>query len=218
MSSPYTDAHIEHAIQRLKKLNYQGKFADAGKPSITRAYKKIGTAAGKQIDIGFDFNLGNPEAVKAIDSIVDNFSKSVNKTAIKDVKRSLQRSLESGLTIDEAAENIKGLMNVPFRDRAEMIARTEIVTASNKGALEAYRQTGVVTQKVWITAGDACPICTPYDGMVVGIEEEFFGMGESIPYTEDGVEKFYDNNYAPIMAPVLHPNCRCCIGGITIPA
>ena len=72
--------------------------------------------------------------------------------------------------------------------RAEMIARTETATAQTQGALLVYRESGVVSQKKWITGAGCCDECQDLDGEIVGLDEEFDG----------GVD-----------APPLHPACRC---------
>ncbi len=86
--------------------------------------------------------------------------------------------------------------------RAEMIARTETMRASNEGQQEAWDQAvtaGLLTgneQQEWITADDeaTCPICDPMDGVTVGLDEMFEVDGDEI----DG--------------PPAHPNCRCTLG------
>lgn len=88
------------------------------------------------------------------------------------------------------------------RARARTIARTEIMTASNYGQLEGYRnamESGLITNaatgkymvtKEWITATDerVCPVCGP-------LHEKQVDWAEPFP---NGV-----------MIPPAHPNCRC---------
>jgi SPP1 gp7 family putative phage head morphogenesis protein len=79
--------------------------------------------------------------------------------------------------------------------RAQMIARTESIRASNVGQKEVWRQAqrqglldGAV--RVWISSGDdrECDICGDLDGETAGMDEEF----------------------APgILHPPTHPSCRC---------
>lgn len=86
--------------------------------------------------------------------------------------------------------------------RAEMIARTETMAASNAGQQEAWDQAveaGLLSGdelQEWITASDeaACPVCSDMDGEQVGLDEMFEVDGEDM----DG--------------PPAHPNCRCTIG------
>lgn len=75
------------------------------------------------------------------------------------------------------------------RDRAEVIARTEIIRAHAEGQLEALDQLGVEEVGVaveWATAGDdkVCELCEPLEGVVMKLDE------------------------ARGMLP-RHPNCRC---------
>jgi len=83
--------------------------------------------------------------------------------------------------------------------RARMIARTELIRASNQGELEGWRQlqdegifarTG--TKKFWMIAYDerTCDICIGLDGQGVELKEPF-ASGDD--------------------APPAHPHCRCTI-------
>jgi SPP1 gp7 family putative phage head morphogenesis protein len=81
--------------------------------------------------------------------------------------------------------------------RAEAIARTESVRASNKGQRESWRQAvkqGLLSRdqkREWEISGDdrTCPECEALDGRVVGLDEEF----------EPGV----------LDPPDPHTTCRC---------
>ncbi len=95
-----------------------------------------------------------------------------------------------------------------LKRRAETIARTEIMAASNHGRMEAYRSAGDAgmldlgaSTKEWITApersryGPPCKHCLPLDGVrVQGVETEF-----SLP------------NGERLLNPPAHPNCRCTV-------
>lgn len=93
--------------------------------------------------------------------------------------------------------------------RADMIARTESIRASNLGLHEGYRQAidrGVFPQEAvrreWQIALDenTCPICIDIPDMNEG------GVAVDEPFdTADG----------PIMDPPVHPNCRCSVTYIT---
>lgn len=78
------------------------------------------------------------------------------------------------------------------RYRSETIARTEIMRANSEGRQEAWAQgikggwIGPDAQKEWLAESDACDICSPINGMRVGILDEF-----------------------PAGEPPAHPNCRC---------
>jgi hypothetical protein len=86
-----------------------------------------------------------------------------------------------------------------LRQRARVIARTEIMAALNEGARESWRQAqrdgllGPHAVKEWITTPDErlCPLCAPMDGVQVRLKEPF--------QTPEG----------PVQGPPLHPQCRC---------
>lgn len=112
--------------------------------------------------------------------------------AITDTTRRELRNLESqafedGWTPDELATAIMDLIDDPAR--AEMIARTELANAQIEGSLAEWRESEVVTGKVWLVAEDPCDICTENaDDGVIGIDDSF-SSGDD--------------------APGAHPNCYC---------
>lgn len=87
--------------------------------------------------------------------------------------------------------------------RAETIARTETLAASNEGQHELWDQAVEEdllprdVRRVWIATPDEreCPICESLDGQAVGLGESF---------VDDDGEQYDD--------PPAHPNCRCAQG------
>ena len=111
------------------------------------------------------------------------------------------------------------------RDRMEGIATTEITRAYAYGNQAAWRHSGVVWGKQWVTANDerVCPICAPLGGLT-------FSEDGAVPATidqqnEQGAAVALDDpfvhpggsgaaaNYAgqPFALPPAHPRCRCSI-------
>jgi len=122
-----------------------------------------------------------------------------------------RRALESAKTPMSAAR-IDRLVG-QYRSRllthqARTIARTELLRASNMGAMEGYRAAvaagvypdGVV--RVWVTApefkrssaedGRICLICRPMSGVEV-----------------EGLTEPFQTLAGPVLHPPAHPNCRC---------
>jgi SPP1 gp7 family putative phage head morphogenesis protein len=85
-----------------------------------------------------------------------------------------------------------------------MLATTETTRIYAEGNLAAWRASGVVTHKRWMTGRDelVCPYCAPLDGMVVEVDSNGFT-------TEPGG--------LGVTAPPLHPNCRCWLTPIIDP-
>ena len=118
--------------------------------------------------------------------------------AIDDATRDLLRgdvsaAMSEGLSNDALAERIGS--SYAFSDeRAETIARTETAFADVAGNLNAYRESGQVESKMWITGAECCDDCWDLDGVVVALDEDF---------PDDGGD-----------GPPLPPNCRCDVSPI----
>lgn len=103
--------------------------------------------------------------------------------------------IKSGVKSDVATAKAQKYADKLTRSRAQTIARTETMRASNEGQAQLWAQArdkGLLTgkeQKVWLVS-DPCPICAALDGERVGLNEEF-SIGSDPP---------------------AHPNCRCTIG------
>lgn len=171
-----------------------------------------GRAAIGQITSEVDFDVLNPRTQATIRTHTQRASVHINRTQTKRVRKVLSEGIAGG---EGAAALRKRLIDEHFnedltRKQAERIARTEAIWAWNEGAVQGYKQSGVVTKKEWLTAEDErlCQFCEPMNGVIVGIEVNFFDRGEDFRGTEGGIMKFdYDN----IGHPPLHPQCRCTI-------
>ena len=98
------------------------------------------------------------------------------------------------------------------RNRAEMIARSETIRASNRGANALYQGWGC-QQKEWLTASDGrvCDFCLPMNGTVIAINGNFFEKGDTMTVkVEDRVLTMHFD-YEDVKTPPLHPSCRCCL-------
>jgi hypothetical protein len=118
--------------------------------------------------------------------------------------REYERLRKAGLNHADARrlsqENTEKYRQKLIRARAKMIARTEVMTASNTGRQLAWQQ-GVdagyvdpISQKRWSTSntlsGGPCDLCAPMKGETVRIDSPF----------SNG-----------LMSPPTHPNCRCTV-------
>jgi len=105
--------------------------------------------------------------------------------------------IDSGLPLTRVNMLVDKYADKLLRDRAEKIARTEIMDALNEGQSVAWQQAqaeGLLSAgatKEWIVTPDdrLCEQCEPMDGRTVPV-------GQSFPEGD----------------PPLHPNCRCTIG------
>jgi SPP1 gp7 family putative phage head morphogenesis protein len=145
-----------------------------------------------EADIGVSVDLVNERAAEwaatraaaLVTDISDN-TRDMLQSAVAD-------AIEQGMGSRELAERISGSLGFS-EARAETIARTELIRASNAAALEAFKQSGVVDGKSWLTAGD--------DQV-----EEDCEMNEA-----DGVIPLDDDFSSGDDSPPSHPNCRCAL-------
>ena len=128
-------------------------------------------------------NLGTGDGLADMLRDVKITIKSVAQSRLEELGRVLAQGARDGLSADDLAALIEGVLSNP--ERARMIALTEVSRAANSAAMWTYRLQGV-TDLVWLTAEDdhVCPDCDA---------EEARGAR---PVNE------------PPDAP-LHPLCRC---------
>lgn len=116
--------------------------------------------------------------------------------------RAYRRDLErSGLAPTRVAQIMELYTRRKIRERAVMIARTEILRALNYGKLEGWladQEEGLLSEqalKELVVTPDEklCDVCEPLDG-------------EAIPLDED-----FETDEGDFDAPPFHPNCRCTI-------
>jgi SPP1 gp7 family putative phage head morphogenesis protein len=105
-------------------------------------------------------------------------------------------AIEQGWSNDRLASEVRDSYAFSS-ERAMVIARTETNMASNQGALNGYKASGVVDGKQWLTAEDD------------QVSEECEENGNAGP-NQDGVLLDFDEEYpSGDSAPPAHPNCRC---------
>ena len=105
------------------------------------------------------------------------------------ISRLLAQGIAEGLNPNQMAREMAKTIDGISRNRAQVLARTEVISAHAEASLNTYQEAGVEGVEVeseWSTAGDdrVCPECEANEGQVFTLEEAH-GM---IP---------------------LHPQCRC---------
>lgn len=118
------------------------------------------------------------------------------------VVRQRQADLAKGLSQDVAQARANRYTDKLLKQRALMIARTEVIASATQGQIAAWREAqaeGFLSRQakaVWITTDDdrACPICVAFDGQVQPVGA-FFRVAE-----------------IAVQGPPAHPNCRCTLG------
>jgi hypothetical protein len=148
----------------------------------------------------FSFDKTNPNALKWVDDHAADTVEGISDTTREDIKDLVEQAFQGDFDVDELTDRIADLIGDPVR--ADVIARTETMRASNEGQRQAWDQAvdeGLLTgheQQVWIITPDdrLCPDCEPFGDVVADLNGTFRAEGVD----SDG--------------PPLHPRCRCTVG------
>lgn len=117
----------------------------------------VGEAANSEIDqynLGIDFNLTDPNVTSWINSKSFKFAEEINRTTEDALRHELTQAIANGETISQVEDRIASVFDIARGSRTAMIARTEVISASNEGAFESYKQSGVVEKVEWISSRD----------------------------------------------------------------
>lgn len=147
-------------------------------------------------------------AQKAMHENTRRMAKNYNQETIDRLSDTLSEGLANGEALGKLKKRVAEVYEQARGYRAERIARTETLKASNNATNFAYKQTGYVTAKKWFANPDHCGFCDTMDGKTVGLDNDFASKGEAVE-GEDGTTYVLD--YEDVQSPPLHPNCRCTI-------
>lgn len=124
----------------------------------------------------------------------------ITSTTQKLMQGVIKRAVDQGLSIDRTQALIRSEFTAMSRLRAERIARTEIVSASNMGSQLAAESTGLTLVKEWLATRDGRTRDdhAEADGQTVGLNEYFVVGGEQMMQPGD-----------PSASASQTINCRC---------
>lgn len=123
-----------------------------------------------------------------------------------------RRFAVSNLTPEKVEKMTRLYGERALRWRASMIARTETMTAANRGLSANWQlaaDRGLISpasQRVWVTTPDErlCAVCGPMTGVSVGLTEDFVSSEQGLPG-----EQPVPSSELTTSEPPIHPMCRC---------
>jgi SPP1 gp7 family putative phage head morphogenesis protein len=196
----------------LENKKYQDKFYKVGYEQIKTIYNDFAEQsyneifAVKRMKIKKDFNSDTLRITEWINDKAFKFAKQITDDTEKMLREQLEEANANGEDIDQIMRRVSNVFDISETGyRAEMIARTETISAANAGTLEGYKQTGLVNQKQWLTAEDerTREWHADADGQTVDIDEPFDVGGEELDFPGD-----------PNGSPENIINCRCCVTSV----
>jgi HK97 family phage portal protein len=170
---------------------------------MARANRRIlETALPQIIGCHNDFRLKwlrelNPKAPqhRTMKAAVDYVGQKLNKGRLEGINQTtrdaLQATLREGYIAGESIDDLKRRVEDVYEGcegyRAQMIARTEIISAANAGSIDGMKESGVVDDKEWLAALDerTRDSHAAANGQVVALEDKFEVGGEQLEYPGD---------------------------------
>lgn len=154
------------------------------------------------------FYMQSEEVKKYLKKNGAKFIAAFNEETQSQLQDELAAGVDAGESIPELAARVERVYEAANGYRAERIARSEVLRATNFATDEAYRQSGVVEAKEWLTAHDErlCEWCEPLDGKTIALDDTFFEKGDEVNGNQGHKLAV---NIDDVGYPPLHPNCRC---------
>jgi len=157
-------------------------------PYIRLFLKEGGEMADAQT--GGDFNINHADSAKFIQERSKFFAETINITTREALLASIKEGIDAAEGFDQISQRITDVYKDAEAYRVERIARTEVSSALNEGAIQGYKQAGI-TKLEWVTVnGGEAEICQDNDG-------EIRDIGKAFPSGET--------------QPPNHPNCKCSV-------
>lgn len=164
---------------------------EAGQLGVDVGVAQAETILGvRKATININWDLVN-QAV--IDWVLGEYSETLVRDMLGSreefIRSSIVEWIENGEPLNVLTEQLA--RSFFSRDRAEMVAATEVTRAYAEGNRAAWREAGIIESMEWRTAVDerVCPICGPLHGKTVSVDGDF-----------------EDDQFPP-----AHPRCRCWI-------
>jgi HK97 family phage portal protein len=172
----------------------RGRWAVNLKPALESIGNRSVAKAGASV--GVSFNQLQPGLLEYVDRHAAQLITGVTDTTKDKVARAIRDGLESGDGIRGIAKRVES-SGAFSRDRAKLIATTEVTTVRNGAALESMQsyadRTGLKVIKTWINSADA------------RVRDEHLNQPIGVGGEKRAANEPFSNG---LMAP-SEPNCRC---------
>lgn len=203
----------------LLQILTSGDAAAAASSAVVEAIRSTVVEAARdavrRLPDSIRFTLTDEGVERIIRARAGTVISEIGETTAQNVADTLARGVAEGKPIPEIARELAG--DPAFsRARAEMIARTETSAGYNRSQLEVWKEAGVEKVK-WLLAPDPCEFCEAAAAQFGGtnehpIGEPMFRIGDVLQGADGGLMRL---DFEDIIAPPLHPNCRCTLDPVT---
>ena len=153
---------------------------------------------GDKYDIPREYRLGLEVRIKQISGIY-------NQETLEKLQDSLTEGQRKAETLVSLKKRVEEEYNAAAGYRADRIAKTESLRASNSITEESYKQNGF-SKVEWFANPSACEFCASMDGKTKVIGDTYNKVGDVVDGVDGGQ---FQLNYDDVGHPPLHPNCEC---------
>ena len=152
----------------------------------------------------------NDPTAKYLEDKVFKFSTDITVETNRLVAKTLDSAVAEGLSIPQTTTKIQNLFSGMQKNRAQKIARSEIIRATSFATEEAFIVSEVVELKEWLTFIDerTDAECISMNGKRLSLGGDYFKKGDQI----GTIPLDYEN----IAGPPLHSNCRCTLVPVVV--
>lgn len=163
--------------------------------------------------VGVDWDLINQDALNWVlsnpaqlgqgfgDGYANAVLAAMNTTSEQQLNTLIGEWIRNGLTYNNLVGQLE--RTVFSRQRAEMVATTEITRAYAAGNQAAWHRSGIIKEMRWRTANDekTCPICSALDRTIVSVEGNF----------SENLDNNLQQHRGTFRLPPAHVRCRCIV-------
>lgn len=197
-------ASAKQIVPSLEQLN---KMWGVLENILREIYIEQGNYTMDFLGVGGSINITTEFASQYLVEYGGTLISGINETTRQSLMTSLSEGFDDGESIDKLSQRVTDIFAEAGDLRAEMIARTEALRASNAATVEAYRQSEVVVAKEWLAEMDnrTCPFCEELDGKVILLDDNYFDQGDRFTVGDQTL----DIDFADVGEPPVHVDCRC---------
>jgi len=175
-----THGQIDNVLERLRPERLTSVVEPVFKRRMEAWAKRMLAELGAEPK----FDLLNPLIPEYLEELSGKKIAGVNVTTRDALREELTEGVRAGEDVRALSKRVREVFDVADQSRAEMIARTEVVGASNWATYEAHKASGVVDKRAWVATRDgrAREEHLALDGVEVGLTEKFHVDGHSAMY------------------------------------
>ena len=167
-------SRVERSVEDVLKVLTPLRLLRSVSPVMQSELEEYGNAVLERLGFQGSFDMRSPLVADILELHAGTRVVEINDTTLAALREALVQGYMEGDGVDAMADRIAEVFDMADA-RAETIARTEVMGASNAGAVAAYKQSGVVSAKEWLSQkdGQTRPTHVAMDGQVVQVDSAF---------------------------------------------